>query len=90
MADDERQIKSKARVRARGEVFTAAREVNAMLDLVKDETENIDAMVRQIRKIHGSSPDALTKVELVEEEIDQDTERLREHHVERLKNRKCL
>ena len=43
MADDERQIKSKARVRARGEVFTAAREVNAMLDLVKDETENIDA-----------------------------------------------
>ena len=43
MADDERQIKSKARVRVRGEVFTAAREVNAMLDLVKDETENIDA-----------------------------------------------
>ena len=43
MADEERQIKSKARVRARGEVFTAAREVNAMLDLVKDETENIDA-----------------------------------------------
>ena len=43
MADAERQIKSKARVRARGEVFTAAREVNAMLDLVKDETENIDA-----------------------------------------------
>ena len=37
------QIKSKERVRARGEVFTAAREVNAMLDLVKDETENIDA-----------------------------------------------
>ena len=43
MADEERQIKSKARVRARGEVFTAAREVNAMLDLVKDETENIDS-----------------------------------------------
>ena len=43
MADEERQIKSKERVRDRGEVFTAAREVNAMLDLVKDETENIDA-----------------------------------------------
>ena len=43
MADEERQIKSKERVRARGEVFTAAREVNAMLDLVKDETENIDS-----------------------------------------------
>lgn len=31
------QIKSKARVSARGEVFTAEREVNAMLDLVADE-----------------------------------------------------
>ena len=38
MADEERQIKSKERVRKRGEVFTAAREVNAMLDHVKDET----------------------------------------------------
>ena len=43
MADEERQIESKERVRERGEVFTAAREVNAMLDLVKDETENIDS-----------------------------------------------
>ena len=43
MADEARQIKSKERVRERGEVFTAAREVNAMLDLVKDETENIDS-----------------------------------------------
>ena len=43
MADEERQIKSKERVRERGEVFTAAREVNAMLDLVKNETENIDS-----------------------------------------------
>ena len=41
--EQEKQIKSKERVRERGEVFTAAREVNAMLDLVKDETENIDA-----------------------------------------------
>ena len=39
----EKQIKSKERVRTRGEVFTAAREVNAMLDLVKDEAENIDS-----------------------------------------------
>jgi len=43
MADEAKQIKSKERVRARGEVFTAPREVNAMLDLVKDETENIDS-----------------------------------------------
>ena len=38
-----RQIKSKERVSAHGEVFTADREVNAMLDLVKQETERIDS-----------------------------------------------
>ncbi len=37
------QIVSKDRVREHGEVFTAAREVNAMLDLVKDETEKIES-----------------------------------------------
>ena len=38
-----RQIKSRERVAERGEVFTAEREVNAMLDLVKQETERIDS-----------------------------------------------
>lgn len=37
------QVKSKQRVADRGEVFTAPREVNAMLDLVKQETERIDS-----------------------------------------------
>ena len=37
------QIKSKSRVRDKGEVFTNTREVNAMLDLVKQETERIDS-----------------------------------------------
>ncbi len=37
------QVKSKKRVRDHGEVFTNEREVNAMLDLVKDETENIES-----------------------------------------------
>lgn len=37
------QVKSKQRVADRGEVFTAEREVNAMLDLVKQETERIDS-----------------------------------------------
>ena len=41
MADS--QIKSRERVRAHGEVFTAEREVKAMCDLVKDETERIDS-----------------------------------------------
>ncbi|KAA6332293.1 hypothetical protein EZS27_019186 [termite gut metagenome] len=37
------QVKSKKRVSDHGEVFTAPREVNAMLDLVKQETERIDS-----------------------------------------------
>ncbi len=37
------QIKSKERVSTHGEVFTADREVNAMLDLVKQETERIES-----------------------------------------------
>lgn len=37
------QVKSKQRVSDHGEVFTAEREVNAMLDLVKQETERVDS-----------------------------------------------
>lgn len=37
------QIKSEERVRQHGEVFTADREVNAMLDLVKNTTNEIDS-----------------------------------------------
>jgi hypothetical protein len=37
------QIVSKKRVADHGEVFTSQREVNAMLDLVKHETERIDS-----------------------------------------------
>lgn len=37
------QIKSKKRVADHGEVFTNEREVNAMLDLVKQETERLDS-----------------------------------------------
>ena len=40
---NESQTKSKERVRDHGEVFTAEREVKAMCDLVKDETERIDS-----------------------------------------------
>ena len=38
-----KQVKSKQRVSDHGEVFTADREVNAMLDLVKQETERVDS-----------------------------------------------
>lgn len=37
------QIKSRKRVAEHGEVFTAEREVKAMLDMVKPETERIDS-----------------------------------------------
>lgn len=40
---ERRQVKSKQRVEEHGEVFTNEREVNAMLDLVKQETERIDS-----------------------------------------------
>lgn len=37
------QVKTRKRVNDHGEVFTSEREVNAMLDLVKQETERIDS-----------------------------------------------
>ena len=37
------QIKSKERVTEHGEVYTSEREVNNMLDLVKQETERLDS-----------------------------------------------
>ena len=40
---EKKQVKSKKRVADHGEVFTAEREVKAMCDLVKDETERIDS-----------------------------------------------
>lgn len=39
----ELQVKSKERVKDHGEVFTNKREVNAMLDLVKDESYKVDS-----------------------------------------------
>ena len=40
---EKKQVKSKQRVADHGEVFTADREVQAMCDLVKQETERIDS-----------------------------------------------
>jgi hypothetical protein len=39
----EKQVVSRKRIADHGEVYTAKREVNAMLDLVKQETERIDS-----------------------------------------------
>lgn len=43
MANQKSQIKSKKRVSEHGEVFTNEREVKAMLDLVKKETDRIES-----------------------------------------------
>ncbi len=43
MQTSNKQIKSKQRVADYGEVFTSPEIVNAMLDLVKPETERIDS-----------------------------------------------
>ena len=39
----EQQVKSKERVTNYGEVYTQKKEVDAMLDLVKSETERIES-----------------------------------------------
>lgn len=44
-----KQVKSRERVAEHGEVFTAEREVNAMLDLVKQETERVDSRFLEIK-----------------------------------------
>ena len=41
--ENDQQVKSKQRIADHGEVFAAEREVNAMLDLVKQETERFDS-----------------------------------------------
>src|SRR5260370_41303305 len=43
LTTQERQVVSRKRVAAHGEVYTAKREVTAMLDLVKQETTRIDS-----------------------------------------------
>ena len=65
MAGKETQIKSKARVRDHGEVFTAPREVNAMLDLVKDETERIES-----RFLEPACGDGNFLVEILRRKLD--------------------
>lgn len=42
------QVKTKERVRQHGEVFTAEREVMAMMDLVKEDASNIDSTFFEI------------------------------------------
>lgn len=61
-----RQIKSKERVAERGEVFTAEREVNAMLDLVKDECLRPDSRFLEPACGDGNFLSAILKRKLAE------------------------
>jgi len=49
------QVRTKKRVSDHGEVLTGQREVNAMLDLVKQETERIDSGSSSPRAATGTS-----------------------------------
>ncbi|MBR0038406.1 MAG: hypothetical protein IJP71_00200 [Lachnospiraceae bacterium] len=60
-----KQIKSKKRVSDHGEVFTNEREVNAMLDLVKDETLRIDS-----RFLEPACGDGNFLIEILKRKID--------------------
>jgi len=59
------QVKSKKRVAEHGEVFTNEREVKAMLDLVKQETERIDS-----RFLEPACGDGNFLAEILERKLD--------------------
>src|SRR5690349_18852970 len=53
-AVEEKHVVSKKRVADHGEVYTHPREVNAMLDLMKQETERIDSRFLEPACGHGN------------------------------------
>ena len=58
------QVRTRQRVTDHGEVYTNAREVNAMLDLVKDETERIDSRFLEPACGHGNFLEAIMERKL--------------------------
>jgi hypothetical protein len=62
------QFRSRERVVDHGEVYTSPREVNAMLDLVKNETERIDSRFLEPACGHGNFLEAILvrKLDVVE------------------------
>jgi len=63
------QVKSRQRVSDHGEVYTKPREVNAMIDLVKQETERIDSRFLEPAFGHGNFLTAILerKLDVVEQ-----------------------
>ena len=60
-------------------------ELNGLSDRVVSQLETALDLFRH----QSQDPDTLSRVEVAETEIDNTTEALRAHHVERVKNRKC-
>ena len=58
----EKQVKSRQRVADHGEVFTAEREVRAMCDLVKSETERIESRFLEPACGNGNSVLSVTSI----------------------------
>lgn len=75
------QVKSKKRVADHGEVFTAEREVNAMLDLVKQETERIDS-----RFLEPACGDGNFLVEILKRKLKVVDERYKKSQLEYERN----
>jgi hypothetical protein len=67
-SNNDNQVKSRQRVADHGEVFTNEREVNAMLDLVKHETERIDSRFLEPACGNGNFLVAVLRRKLVEVE----------------------
>lgn len=72
-----KQVKSKKRVVEHGEVFTAEREVNAMLDLVKEETERIES-----RFLEPACGNGNFLIEILRRKLNVVTERYRKSQSE--------
>jgi len=72
------QVKSRQRVSDHGEVYTNPREVNAMLDLVKHETERIDSRFLEPACGHGNFLTAILerKLDVVEKTYGKEPDRI--------------
>ena len=71
------QIKSRKRVADHGEVFTSEREVNAMLDLVKQETERIES-----RFLEPACGDGNFLAEVLRRKLEVVKKQYRKNHLE--------
>ena len=76
-----KQIKSKERVTEHGEVYTSEREVNNMLDLVKQETERLDS-----RFLEPTCGDGNFLIKVLERKMDVLLSRYKKNQYEFEKN----